>query len=265
MKSTALVLILAAGLAGYAQTAPKPAAPAAKSDATAKPAAAGAAAVKYPPGKTASAAVKQTLFALKVQDLKVGTGAEAVPMKMYTVKYTVWRATDGVVFDSWEKHPKPVMDKDGKPVMGEDGKPKMNAPEPAKMAIGFRRMMPGLDQGFWGMRVGGVRRIYVPWQLGFGDQAMPDRTDGPGIPAKSDIVVEVELIDMTDPPAPPTPKIPQGIPPGVPGGPAVQPRPSAPPAGTPPSGGTTSVPPPASAEPTQPAQPSQPSTTPQPQ
>lgn len=258
MKSGVFLLCLAAGAAGYAQTAPKPAAPDAKPATTTKTTP-GAGSVKYPQGKTASPAVKQTLFALRVQDLKVGTGAEAVPMKMYTVKYTVWRAADGVVFDSWELHGKPVLDKDGKPVMGEDGKPKLGAPELAKMAIGFRRTMPGLDLGFSGMRVGGVRRIFVPWQLGFGDRAMPDRTDGPGVPPKSDLVVEVELMDVSDMPAQPKPPtLPQGIPPGVPGGPA-PPKPSTPPSGAPPSGAATDAP-----GPGQPTQPPQPSTAPQP-
>ena len=241
MKSTALVLCLAAGAAVYAQTAPKPAAPAAM-PATPPKSAPASSAVKYPPGKTASPAAKKSLFALQVQDVKVGTGAEAENMKMYTLKYTVWRAADGVVFDAWDKHGKPVLDKDGKPVMGEDGKPKTETPEPAKMPVGVGRMMPGLALGFAGMHVGGIRRIFVPWQLGFGDRALPDRTDGPGIPAKSDLVVEVELLAIGE--------LPQ------------QPKPSTPPSGTPPGGGATSAPatpPPAS----QPSAPPQPSTPPQ--
>jgi peptidylprolyl isomerase len=169
------------------------------------------------------------------------------------VKYTGWRRADGVVFDSWDQHPTPVMDKDGKPVMGDDGKPKTNAPEPASFPVGMGRMIPGFDQGFAGMRVGGIRRIFVPWQLGYGTRAIPDRgPDRPGIPAKSDLVFEVELVGMTDLPMPPShPNIPQGIPPGVPGG-AAPPKPATPPAGAPPSGSVPSTPPP----------PSQPSTPP---
>ena len=266
MRSTALALCLAAAVAAHAQTAPKPAAPAAKPAATAKtaPAAPGASVTKYPPGKKADPALKKTLFSLKVQDLKIGTGPEAEPMKMYKVKYTGWRATDGVVFDSWDQHPVPLTDKDGKPVMGDDGKPKMGPPVPASFPVGMGRMIPGFDQAFAGMHVGGVRRIFVPWQLGYGMHAIPDRTDHPGIPAKSDLVFEVELVDMSDLPAPvqPRPNVPQGIPPGVPGG-SAPPRPATPPPTAPPSGGATSAPstpPPAS----QPANPPQPSTPPQP-
>jgi len=248
MKSTILVFCLAAGVVAVAQTAAKPATTTTKpATAVKKPVATSTDAVKYPPGKKADLAAKKMLFALRVQDLKIGAGAEAEPMKMYKVKYTGWRAADGVVFDSWDQHPTPVMGDDGKPVMGDDGKPKTKAPEPASFPVGLGRMIPGFDQGFAGMRVGGVRRIFVPWQLGYGTRALPDRgADHPGIPAKSDLVFEVELVDLTDLPAPPHPTIPQGIPPGVPGGPA-PPKPSTPPTGAPstppPSGGAPSTPP----------------------
>jgi len=260
MKSTVLVLCFAASLAAFAQTAAKPATTTKPSSQAAKPASTGAAnastaVVKYPPGKKANLAARKTLFALKVQDLRIGAGAEAEPLKIYKVKYTGWRAADGVVFDSWDQHPTPVTDKDGKPVMGDDGKPKMNAPEPAGFPVGMGRMIPGFDQGFSGMRVGGIRRIFVPWQLGYGSRAIPDRgPDHPGIPSKSDLVFEVELVDITDLPGPPHPNIPHGVPPGAPGG-AAPPQPATPgqPA-TPPSGSPPSTPPP----------PSQPSTPPPP-
>lgn len=247
MKSTALVFCLAASLAAIAQTAAKPATTTTKPAATAaKPSASATAGelVKYPPGKKAAPEARKTLFSLRVQDLKVGTGVEAEPGKMYKVKYTGWRAADGVVFDSWDQHPTPVMGEDGKPVMGDDGKPKTKAPEPASFPVGMGRMIPGFDQGFTGMHVGGIRRIFIPWQLAYGARALPDRgADHPGIPAKSDLVFEVELVDLTELPAPPQPHIPQGIPPGVPGGPA-PPKPATPPApSTPPPTSQPSTPP----------------------
>jgi peptidylprolyl isomerase len=235
-------------MAAVAQTAAKPAptttkpsAPTAKS-APASTAGAAAAAVKYPSGKKAEPQIKKTLFALRVQDLKIGTGAEAEPLKMYKVKYTGWRAADGIVFDSWDQHPTPVMGADGKPEMGDDGKPKTTAPQPASFPVGMGRMIPGFDQGFAGMHVGGIRRIFIPWQLGYGSRSIPDRDkDHPGIPAKSDLVFEVELVDLTELPASPHPGMPGGTPPGAPGG-AAPPHPSTPP----PSGSAPSTPPPSS-------------------
>lgn len=265
MKSPVLVLCLAAALAAHAQTAAKPATHAAK-PATATKAAPAANAVKYPLGKKAAPEIKKSLFSLKVQDIKIGTGPDAEPMKMYKVKYTGWRAADGVVFDSWDKHPTPIMDKDGKPEMDADGKPKTGPPQPASFPVGLGRMIPGFDQGFAGMKVGGIRRIFVPWQLGYGTRDLPDRgADHPGIPAKSDLVFEVELVDMTDLPMPPSH-------PGMPGVPGAGAHPATPPSGAPPTAGATSAPshpatpPPTGAPSTPPptSQPSQPSTPPQP-
>ena len=239
MKSSALILCLAAGVA-VAQTAAKPATTSTKpATHTAKPASAstaGAAAgvVKYPAGKKAEPEVKKTLFALRVQDIKIGTGAEAEPLKMYKVKYTGWRAADGVIFDSWDQHPTPVTGADGKPETDADGKPKTTAPQPASFPVGMGRMIPGFDQGFAGMRVGGVRRIFIPWQLAYGSRTMPDRDkDHPGIPSKSDLVFEVELVDLSDLPAPPHPVMPGAsggaMPPGHPAMPSTPSQPQTPP------------------------------------
>ena len=240
MRSSAMVLCLAVAVAAHAQTAAKLAAPA-KPSAPAKtaPGAAEGSVVKYPAGKKADPAAKKTLFSLRVQDLKIGTGPEAEPMKIYKLKYTGWRAADGVVFDSWDQHPAPILDKDGKPEVGDDGKPKTGPPQPIPMPVGFGRVIPGFDQGFAGMHVGGIRRMFIPWQLAYGSRTVPDRDAvHPGIPAKSDLVFEVELVEMSDPPPPVPPQaahpnVPQGIPPGVPGGPA--PKPPTPPTASQPS------------------------------
>lgn len=237
MKSVPMVLCLAAAVAAQGQTAAKPATSGAKPAATRKAAASAGEVVKYPPGIKAEPGVRKALFTLRVQDLKMGTGPEAEPMKIYHVKYTGWRAADGVVFDSWDEHPTPIMDKDGKPETGADGKPKVGPAVPASFPVGFGRMIPGFDQGFAGMRVGGIRRIFIPWQLGYGTRTLPDRdADHPGIPAKSDLVFDVELVEVTDPPPPqaPRPNIPKGIPPGVPGG-AAPPQPATPPTASQPS------------------------------
>ena len=276
MKSIALILCMAAVGAAYSQTAAKPAAPAAKPAApAAKPATAaksastapgagqGTTVVKYPTGKKAEPGIKQTLFALRVQDLKIGAGPVAEPMKIYKVKYTGWRAADGVVFDAWDQHPTPVMGEDGKPVMGDDGKPKVGPPQPATFPVGMGRMIPGFDQGFAGMKVGGIRRIFIPWQLAYGSREMPSRgADHPGIPAKSDLVFDVELVSIEE--------LPAGHPP-MSGTPGASPHPATPPpssgapsgAGTPNTPSTPSTPPPTSAPSTPPAS-SQPSTPPPP-
>jgi peptidylprolyl isomerase len=242
-----LLLIAAAAVAANAQTPAKPAVTAAKPATTAaKPATAASAStgIKLPPGVPPARGIVKSAFALRYQDIKIGTGADAEPGKMYKVHYTGYRAADGVKFDSSFDHPgQPEKDKDGKPVLGEDGKPKVGPPQPMAFPQGMGRLIPGFDQGFGGMKIGGKRRLFIPWQLAYGMRAIPDHgPDHPGIPAKSDLIFDVELVEVTDMPAAPT-RPGMGGPPGTrPGGPGSIPpgaRPGAP--GTP--GASGSLPP----------------------
>jgi len=232
MKRIVLILLMAAcTAAASAQTQPKAAAP------TAKPAAKPATtAAKLPfgvpaPGIPAVKTIKKTAFSLQYQEIKVGTGADAEPNKLYKVLYTGWRAKDGVKFDSSADHPgPPLKDKDGKPVLDADGKPKLGDPQPLAFPQGMGRLIPGFDQGFGGMKVGGKRRLFIPWQLAYGNRDMPDHgPDHPGIPPKSDLIFDVELVDVADLPAPPARPGMGGMPPGrpLPGG-AVAPKPGTP-------------------------------------
>jgi peptidylprolyl isomerase len=291
MKHSALILLLAAStVAASAQPAPKPAAPAAKpATTTAKPATpavksattaakpAATAAPKLPfgvpaPGIPAVKTSKNTLFSLRYQEIKIGKGAVAEPNKLYKVFYTGWlgangRADDGRKFDSSYDHPgPPVKDKDGKPVMGDDGKPKMEPPQPLSFPQGFGRVIPGFDQGVAGMKIGGKRRIFIPWQLAYGAKGRPGPdADHPGIPEKADLIFDIELVEVTDLPMPPN-HPPMGGMRSMPGG---HPMPGAP--GAPPAPGATPKPPaPATpapntapaAAPKPPAAPAAPATTP---
>jgi peptidylprolyl isomerase len=184
-----------------------------------------------PPVKTIKKVL--TTATLSYQEIKVGTGAVAEPGKLYKVFYTGYRASDGVIFDSTNLHPRPpVLDKDGKPVLGDDGKQKQGPPQPMPFPQGAGGTIIGFDQGFAGMKVGGQRRIFIPWQMGYGTRTMPDRgADHPGIPAKSDLIFDVELVDVTDaPPQQAHPGMMPGMRPGA-GGQQMPPRPGAP--GTP--------------------------------
>jgi peptidylprolyl isomerase len=227
MKRIVLVLFLAASaVAATAQTPAKPAAPAA----TAPHAAATASAVKLPPGVPAVRGIVKTAFSLRYEDYKIGTGAEAEPNKMYKVHYTGWLGADGHKFDSSYDHPgPPVMDKDGKPVMGDDGKPKHGDPQPMSFPQGMGRLIPGFDQGLSGMKIGGKRRIFIPWQLAYGAKGRPGPDAAhPGIPPKADLIFDVELVDVTDLPTPPTRPGMGGMPGGRPMPPGAVPHPGAP-------------------------------------
>ena len=278
MKRISLAMILAAvAAAALAQSAPKPAT-SAKPATAAKTATTATSVTKLPPGIPPARGLVKTAFSLRYQDIKLGTGAEAEPNKMYKVLYTGWLAADGHKFDSSEDHRQPVLGKDGKPVLGDDGKPKLGDPQPMQFPQGFGRLIPGFDQGFSGMKVGGKRRLFIPWQLAYGAHGRPGPDPAhPGIPPKADLIFDVELVDVTDMPAPPTrPMMPMrpgapGVPPGhapmnpsAPGAPGGQATPP-PTQQTPPPTTSTPTTPPSATQPATPAPPVKPNEPTQPQ
>lgn len=170
-------------------------------------------------------------YALTYLDTKIGTGELAQPHKWYTVAYTGY-LPDGTKFDSSYDHPDH---------------------QPIAFPYGAHRVIPGWDTGFEGMHVGGKRRLFVPYQLAYGEMGRP-----PVIPPKSELIFDVELISQSD------------MPPQQPAMPGQTPHPGAAPSGgTPPPAGqanpqsTPTTPPPTSQPQTHPAPaPTQPQTRP---
>jgi peptidylprolyl isomerase len=233
LQASLSVLALAAATTAVAQTSTPSTTTPAHHTATA------ATATKLPKNIPPVHGVLHTAYSLKYIDTKIGTGALAPPMKFYTVQYTGWLASDGKKFDSSLDHP---------------------GAAPITFPVGAHRVIPGWDTGFAGMHIGGKRRLFVPYQLAYGEQGRP-----PVIPPKSDLIFDVELISVSDkPPAPKTPPMTPRIPgapgstmtPGAPGAPGMAPKPGAP--ATPPTSGAPTTPPagtppPASAPATPPA------------
>jgi peptidylprolyl isomerase len=263
----------ASAIAATAQTPHKPAAP--EMTMTAKPASTAthstAPALKPPPGVPRAKGLVKIAFSLRYQDTKIGTGPDAEPNKMYKVHYTGWlgvngRDDDGHKFDSsYDRPGQPLKDKDGKPVLGDDGKPKLGDPQPISFPQGYGRLIPGWDQGFYGMKIGGKRRLFIPWQLAYGAKGRPGPDAAhPGIPPKADLIFDVELVEVTDLPTPPG--RPGGMVPGarpMPGG-APHPNMTLPLNQAPATPGAPGTPatPPAGAKPVAPAAPATPPTTP---
>ncbi len=104
---------------------------------------------------------------LETTDLQEGSGAPVKPGDCVTVKYYGTLATSGEVFDQ-------VFDK----------------PQALKFQLGTSQVIPGWDQGLVGMKADGLRRLVVPSDLAYGDQAQ-----GP-IPANSDLVFVVKLLGV---------------------------------------------------------------------
>jgi len=225
-RTLLLIVAMAASLA-VAQTAPKtqahaPATPAAHA-AAAHPAANPPA---LPPGVPPVRGPIKPMFSLRYQEITIGTGPLAEPQKVYRVAYTGWLVADGRKFDASADHSaQPVYGHDLQVVKGEDGKPKMEAGQPMLFVQGRGQVVPGFDNAFDGMHVGGKRRVFIPYQLAYGASGRPTGDPkNPGIPPKADLIFDMELVDMMDMPQQAAP------PPARP-----TPPPPAPPAGTPPN------------------------------
>jgi peptidylprolyl isomerase len=152
---------------------------------------------------------------MRYEEIKVGTGPIAQPHMVYRVKYTGWLAADGHKFDASDDHPpQPVFDSSLQPEKGPDGKPKMEPGQPILFLQGRPGMIQGWDLGFEGMHVGGKRRLFIPYQLAYGEQgrANPD-PKYPGIPAKADLIFDIELVEMLEPPTQAAPPMRPGMPP----------------------------------------------------
>jgi peptidylprolyl isomerase len=114
-------------------------------------------------------------FGLRYIDVKIGEGPAAKAGQEYTVHYTGW-LRDGSKFDS-----------------------SVDRGTPLKFVQGRRGVIAGWEAGFEGMKVGGKRRLFLPYELAYGELGRP-----PAIPAKSELVFDVELLGVKDvPPAPP--------------------------------------------------------------
>lgn len=63
--------------------------------------------------------------------------------------------------------------------------------EPFSFVLGNGQVIKGWDEGLKGMRVGGKRKLSIPYRLAYGERAM-----GEDIPARSDLYFDVELLGL---------------------------------------------------------------------
>lgn len=119
----------------------------------------------------ATGSAKPNMEGLKIEDIKVGTGAEAVSGKKITVNYT-GNLEDGTVFDS-------------------NVDPKFGHVEPFVFNLGAGQVIQGWDKGFAGMKIGGKRKLTIPPELGYGANGA-----GGVIPPNATLIFEVELLKV---------------------------------------------------------------------
>ena len=101
---------------------------------------------------------------LEVWDVKEGKGEAVQAGAKLKVHYTGW-LTDGTVFDS-----------------------SVGRKEPEEFPL--NRLIKGWQEGVPGLKVGGVRRLKIPPELGYGEKERDK------IPANSTLVFEIELLEV---------------------------------------------------------------------
>jgi FKBP-type peptidyl-prolyl cis-trans isomerase len=103
---------------------------------------------------------------LQIEDVKVGTGEEAVKGKTVAVNYLGTLNEGGKKFDS-----------------------SYDRNEPIRFKLGAHQVIEGWEQGIAGMKVGGKRTLIIPPALGYGANGYP-----PVIPGNATLKFEVELV-----------------------------------------------------------------------
>jgi FKBP-type peptidyl-prolyl cis-trans isomerase len=108
---------------------------------------------------------------LIIEDIIVGSGAEAVAGAYISVHYTGWLFNDGVrgaKFDSSK-----------------------DRGQPFEFPLGAGHVIRGWDEGFAGMKIGGKRVLTIPPEMGYGA-----RGAGGVIPPNATLQFEVELLGV---------------------------------------------------------------------
>lgn len=111
--------------------------------------------------------IQTTPSGLQYEDLTLGSGDVAQAGDTVVVHYTGWLA-DGSKFDSSKDRGIPFQ-----------------------FDLGAGEVIRGWDEGVLGMRVGSVRKLTIPAELGYGS-----RGAGGVIPPNATLVFEVELLGI---------------------------------------------------------------------
>lgn len=115
---------------------------------------------------TAKGETKETKNGVKYETLKPGTGGELKPGQV-ALLHCMGTLEDGTIFDSSRQRNSPY-----------------------KVALGTGQLIKGWEEGLPGMRVGELRRLWVPAKMAYGEMERKN------IPANSNLIFEIELLQI---------------------------------------------------------------------
>ena len=104
---------------------------------------------------------------LQIIDIDEGTGAVVQPGATITAHYTGALCKNGIIFQSSHDFGKPI-------------------------SFGLDQVIRGWTDGVPGMKVGGMRRLIIPSDMAYGSARAASN-----IPPNSDLVFDIELVDIT--------------------------------------------------------------------
>ena len=120
------------------------------------------------PGDPVSGDWTQTASGLRYFDIVVGSGPRpAGPTSSVTVHYTGW-LVDGTQFDS-----------------------SVDRGTPSSFRL--NRVIAGWTEGVGSMRIGGKRKLIIPFRLAYGERGRP-----PQIPPRATLIFDIELLEIAD-------------------------------------------------------------------
>lgn len=103
---------------------------------------------------------------LEIIDIEIGAGEEVEQGATITAHYTGAPAKNGIIFQSSLDFGKPVT-------------------------FDLDQVIKGWTVGVPGMKVGGTRRLIIPAEMAYGSSS-----PAPNIPANSDLVFDIDLIEI---------------------------------------------------------------------
>ena len=123
--------------------------------------------MKYEGTKLPNFEPRDEVAQLEIIDVEAGTGEVVLPGATITAHYTGALVKNGIIFQSSHDFGKAITF----PLSG---------------------VIAGWTQGVPGMKVGGTRRLIIPADMAYGASS-----PAPNIPANSDLVFDIDLVEIT--------------------------------------------------------------------